>query len=129
MSGILNWLWGDAVPPSAEDSIDLARKEGEVLAGFGAAQLISNDILKQGLKGLKKVDEPIERIHILDPRPATLSPTTNLSLIKRSWLGVTVDVLTDAINKLRPTHTAIHTEFKPKSTVLQELLATTKRID
>ena len=129
MSGILGWLWGSEEPVDSQQSIDIARKEGEVLAGYGAAQLISKDILKQGRKGLRKAEEPIERIHILSAQPATLSPTTNLSLIKRSWLGVTADVLAEAISKLRRTETAVHTEFKPKSAVLQELLATRPRID
>jgi len=131
MAGLFSWLWGESDNNihNVHESIEIARNEGEILAGFGTAQLISKDILSQSRKNLKNVDKPIERVHILECKPATLSPTTNISLIKRSWLGVTKQVLADAISKLKRTETAIHAEFAPRSIVLRELLATTPRVN
>ena len=67
MAGLFSWLWGESDNNihTVHESIEIARNEGEVLAGFGTAQLISKDILSQSRKNLKKVDEPLERVHIL----------------------------------------------------------------
>ena len=110
MSGWLSWLWSAETPPPPQIGI-------------------SADVLAGALSKLKHIEAPVEKLHILECRPATLSPTANMSLIKRSWLGITNETLMDVIKGLRRTETATHDTFTPRSVVLQELLQTRQRLE
>lgn len=131
MSSWLSWLWGSAeaqtTPSITPADLDNARA-AHMLVGHGLSRLVDCDILTARRATLTHVEPPEEKLHILEFKPAVLAPTTNLALIRRSWLGITVDVLGDAIRKLRRTETTIHDNFVPRSAVLQELMAKHPRI-
>jgi hypothetical protein len=99
-----------------------------MLVGHSAARLINADILAERRAALNRVAPPTEFSHILEFSPAVLAPTTNLALIKRSWLGITEQILVATIRKLRSPVVELKPTFAPRSGVLRELLQTRTRV-